>query len=72
MDTRLGVASKSEVCQTCGKNVATCPGHFGTIHLVMPVFHIGYINMVVNLLRCVCKVGNILCVKTFRVVQDVS
>ena len=56
LDRRLGISSKAEVCQTCGKNIATCPGHFGTIHLVMPVFHIGYLNMVVNLLRCICKV----------------
>ena len=56
VDRRLGISSKAEVCQTCGKNIATCPGHFGTIHLVMPVFHIGYLNMVVNLLRCICKV----------------
>lgn len=56
LDRHLGISSKAEVCQTCGKNIATCPGHFGTIHLVMPVFHIGFINMIVNMLRCICKV----------------
>lgn len=56
LDRKLGVSSKAEVCQTCGKNIATCPGHFGTIHLVMPVFHIGYFNMILNILRCICKV----------------
>lgn len=57
LDRRLGVSSKSEICQTCGKNIATCPGHFGTIHLVMPVFHIGYINMIIGILRSICKVS---------------
>lgn len=56
LDRHLGISSKAEICQTCGKNIATCPGHFGTIHLVMPVFHIGFINMIVNMLRCICKV----------------
>lgn len=56
LDRRLGVSSKAEICQTCGKNIATCPGHFGTIHLVMPVFHIGFINMIIGILRCICKV----------------
>lgn len=60
LDRKLGVSSKSEVCQTCGKSIATCPGHFGTIHLVMPVFHIGYFNMILNILRCICKVGFLL------------
>ena len=47
---------KNKICQSCGKSIATCPGHFGTIHLVMPVFHIGYFNMILNILRCICKV----------------
>ena len=40
-----------------GRIIATCPGHFGTIHLVMPVFHIGYINMIIGILRSICKVS---------------
>ena len=59
LDRHLGISSKAEICQTCGKNIATCPGHFGTIHLVMPVFHIGFINMIVNMLRCICKVRRV-------------
>ena len=31
-----------------------CPGHFGHIELAKPVYHVGYIDQVVKLLRCVC------------------
>lgn len=41
-------------CQTCAGNMTTCPGHFGHIELSKPVYHIGFLNKVVKLLRCVC------------------
>ena len=31
-----------------------CPGHFGHIELAQPVFHIGYIDLVRKILKCVC------------------
>ena len=32
------------VCTTCNKGLDECQGHFGHIRLVLPIFHIGYIN----------------------------
>jgi DNA-directed RNA polymerase II subunit RPB1 len=31
-----------------------CPGHFGHIELVKPVFHPGFLGVVNKVLRCVC------------------
>lgn len=38
------------------KKLADCSGHFGHIELALPVFHIGYLNQTIDLLKCVCKV----------------
>lgn len=32
-----------------------CPGHFGHIQLILPVFHIGFIKHIASILNCVCK-----------------
>ena len=31
-----------------------CPGHFGHVELAKPVFHIGFFNKTLRVLRCVC------------------
>jgi DNA-directed RNA polymerase II subunit RPB1 len=31
-----------------------CPGHFGHIELAKPVFHVGFFNKTLRVLRCVC------------------
>ncbi len=60
-DPRMGVFSFDDRCATCectyagsGSKVDDCPGHFGHIELSRPVYHCGYIDEVVKLLRCVC------------------
>ena len=42
-DPRLGSIDRNFRCQTCGEDMAECPGHFGHIELAKPVFHIGFI-----------------------------
>ncbi|CAJ0572581.1 unnamed protein product, partial [Mesorhabditis spiculigera] len=54
LDTRLGTA-KGGNCATCGLNFTDCVGHFGFIDLEMPVFHIGYFKLIVNVLQCICR-----------------
>ena len=53
IDKRLGIMDKCE-CDTCGETALKCPGHFGHIKLVEPVFHIGFLSFVKNILSCVC------------------
>lgn len=54
MDPRQGVIDRASRCQTCAGNMNECPGHFGHIDLAKPVFHIGFIQKTMKILRCVC------------------
>lgn len=53
MDRHLGVVEK-QPCATCHDNNNRCPGHFGHITLIEPVFHIGYIGFLKDVFSCVC------------------
>ena len=54
MDPRQGVIERRQRCQTCAGDMSSCPGHFGHIELARPVFHVGFLNKIVRILRCVC------------------
>ncbi|MBI1974089.1 DNA-directed RNA polymerase subunit A' [Candidatus Micrarchaeota archaeon] len=61
MDLRLGVIDPGLRCKTCGGRITSCSGHFGHIDLVRPVIHIGYVKMVLTLLKTPCrKCGRVL------------
>eukprot|EP00743_Colponemidia_sp_Colp-15_P005255 GILK01005654.1.p1 GENE.GILK01005654.1~~GILK01005654.1.p1 ORF type:complete len:1742 (+),score=310.58 GILK01005654.1:266-5491(+) len=53
-DPRLGTMDKMMKCATCFCSMTDCPGHFGHIELAKPVFHVGFMNTVIKVLRCVC------------------
>ena len=55
LDSRLGVSDKQSTCETCGKRLTDCPGHYGYIKLNLPVFHVGYFKHTLVLLQCICK-----------------
>ena len=55
LDRRLGVSDKHSCCETCGAKLQDCPGHYGHIELVLPVFHIGYFKPLLAVLQCICK-----------------
>ena len=55
LDPRLGISNNSMQCKTCDKDVKDCCGHFGTIELALPVFHIGYFNSIKDALSMICK-----------------
>uniref|UniRef100_UPI00358E2B84 DNA-directed RNA polymerase II subunit RPB1 isoform X2 n=1 Tax=Myxine glutinosa TaxID=7769 RepID=UPI00358E2B84 len=54
MDPRQGAIERTSRCQTCAGNMTECPGHFGHIELIKPVFHVGFLNKTIKILRCVC------------------
>lgn len=54
LDPRQGVVDRFSRCQTCAGNMNDCPGHFAHIELAKPVFHIGFFNKTLRVLRCVC------------------
>ncbi|OVA08877.1 RNA polymerase [Macleaya cordata] len=53
-DPRLGTTDRRMKCETCAANMADCPGHFGHLELAKPMFHIGFMKMVLSIMRCVC------------------
>ncbi|KAF2841958.1 beta and beta-prime subunits of DNA dependent RNA-polymerase [Patellaria atrata CBS 101060] len=55
LDPRMGISSKTGVCETCGEGLQTCTGHFGYVRLALPAFHIGYFRMIIDALNCICK-----------------
>jgi DNA-directed RNA polymerase III subunit RPC1 len=55
LDPRLGTSVKGQTCETCGKGMVECEGHFGHIALELPVYHIGYYKAIYNTLQKICK-----------------
>ncbi len=54
IDQRMGVTSNELECSTCGLSTNYCVGHFGHVDLSEPVFHMGFYDYVISILRCVC------------------
>ncbi|XP_029638657.1 DNA-directed RNA polymerase III subunit RPC1 isoform X1 [Octopus sinensis] len=55
LDHRMGTSERDSNCETCGKCLADCTGHFGYIDLELPVFHIGYFRSIITILQMICK-----------------
>ncbi|XP_065063697.1 DNA-directed RNA polymerase III subunit RPC1-like isoform X2 [Rhopilema esculentum] len=55
LDKKLGTSTKSNQCDTCGKGLAECVGHYGYIDLQLPVFHTGYFKLTISILQMICK-----------------
>ena len=53
-DLRMGTVDRRFCCSTCKRDVMECVGHNGHISLVKPVYHIGYVDVVLKVLRSVC------------------
>jgi DNA-directed RNA polymerase beta' subunit len=58
LDAHLGTVSKTELCVTCGLDQMHCNGHWGTIELYYPCFHIGFLAFTVEILNQICKVSD--------------
>ncbi|XP_041117381.1 DNA-directed RNA polymerase III subunit RPC1 isoform X1 [Polyodon spathula] len=55
LDHRMGTSEKDRPCETCGKNLSDCLGHYGYIDLELPCFHIGYFKAIIGVLQMICK-----------------
>lgn len=53
-DLRMGTTEKSFYCETCQQDYYSCPGHFGHITLVRPVYHIHFMKFMLKIARCFC------------------
>eukprot|EP00158_Paraphelidium_tribonemae_P008573 Partr_v1_DN28614_c1_g2_i3_m50565 putative dna-directed RNA polymerase len=53
-DGALGPYDRSELCATCNLDSFSCPGHFGHVHLAVPLYHPLLFKHMFNLLRSTC------------------
>ena len=54
-DPRFGISTRYGSCTSCGQMWSACSGHFGHYILPHPVYHIGWMNEVIQWLRHSCK-----------------
>ena len=54
IDQRMGVTDNHLEGSTCGLGTNYCVGHFGHMKLEEKVYHMGYLDTVTKILRCVC------------------
>ena len=53
-DLALGPLDKNDICFTCSLDYLSCPGHFGHINLVLPVFNPVFFKELIKLMRMSC------------------
>ena len=53
MDSKLGAIDGDSDCTTDFSSYIECPGHFGHLNLNKPVFHEGFIDFILLILRCI-------------------
>jgi len=70
MDSRLGTCDHFLNCATCGQNQELCPGHFGHIELAEPVYHFNYLEILKNVLKCICLSCNNLLIRVDDKLED--
>nr|GMC65118.1 RNA polymerase III large subunit [Ipomoea batatas] len=56
LDPHMGPPNKTKSCATCNGDFKECPGHYGYLNLALPVFNVGYLPIIVDILKCICKV----------------
>lgn len=54
-DHHMGPTIKSRICATCGMDESACPGHIGAIELAEPVYLVGWLPEVIQILSCMCR-----------------
>ncbi|XP_074366508.1 DNA-directed RNA polymerase III subunit 1 [Apium graveolens] len=55
LDPRMGPTNKNGFCATCNGSFRDCPGHYGCLTLTVPVYNVGYLATIVDILKCICK-----------------
>lgn len=53
-DLRMGTCDRRLFCGTCRYDISKCPGHFGSMDLALPMYHVSMIPIVLKMIRCVC------------------
>tara|TARA_B100000767_G_scaffold275178_1_gene310840 strand:- start:779 stop:5155 length:4377 start_codon:yes stop_codon:yes gene_type:complete len=53
-DSRMGVIDNGKICPTDELDNRFCPGYFGHIEIVKPVFHYQFLDVLLKIIRCYC------------------
>ena len=53
-DERMGITSRKGQCKTCNQIWKYCPGHFGHLELATPLYHPGWVHLLIKTLKSVC------------------
>jgi DNA-directed RNA polymerase beta' subunit len=53
-DPRMGVLENGKICRSCGQTNHNCPGHFGHYRLTRPVYFRHFMQVILDVLKCVC------------------
>lgn len=54
LDPLLGSVDRRHLCASCMRDARTCQGHNGHIELSYPMYHVGFVDTVLKVLRCTC------------------
>lgn len=49
------MGNQESICATCHNKLQNCVGHFGHLHIDLPIYHIGYFKHLIIILKMVCK-----------------
>ncbi|EGC34156.1 hypothetical protein DICPUDRAFT_80079 [Dictyostelium purpureum] len=58
LNNKLDNSDKQQNGTTCGLSIVDYVGNFGYIELQLPVFHIVYLKIIINILQMICKCIN--------------
>ena len=53
-DALMGTCDRRLLCGTCMQDIKLCQGHIGSMELPYPMYHIGFYDTVLKILRSVC------------------
>jgi DNA-directed RNA polymerase I subunit RPA1 len=53
-DLALGPVDKNDICLTCSLDYISCPGHFGHVKLILPVFNPVFFKELIKLIKMSC------------------
>ena len=53
-DPMMGITSRKGHCVCCQQNWFKCPGHFGHMELATPMYHAGWVQNIIKVLKSTC------------------
>lgn len=61
LDPLMGSVDRRHLCASCMRDARSCQGHVGYIELAFPMYHTGFVDTVLKILRTVCFTCSRLC-----------